>query len=135
MNVNYHDKSKKHLLVEETCEDVPLRSGKWTHEEERYAASLIEHFESGKLTDCEEGETLRAYLSRKLHCIPMRVSKKYAGQCIGKVTSTYFSMTSVQRFGIETMITHIYIHFSTLSVSLMTLLNTFPCWPLCATTF
>jgi hypothetical protein len=81
---------KKRPLVEETCEDVPLRSGKWTHEEERYAASLIEHFESGKLTDCEEGETLRAYLSRKLHCIPMRVSKKYAGQCIGKVTSTYW---------------------------------------------
>jgi hypothetical protein len=85
MDTYNFEESKKHFLAEETCDDLPLRSGKWTHEEERYAASLIEHFESGKLTDCEEGETLRAYLSRKLHCIPMRVSKKYAGQCIGKV--------------------------------------------------
>ena len=34
--------------------------------------------------DCENGCTLRAYLSRKLHCAPMRISKKFAGKSIGK---------------------------------------------------
>mmetsp|Transcript_41584 Transcript_41584/g.90616 ORF Transcript_41584/g.90616 Transcript_41584/m.90616 type:complete len:227 (+) Transcript_41584:72-752(+) len=61
-----------------------MRSGKWTREEEIYADALIEKFENGTLTDCTKGKTLRAYLSRKLNCIPMRVSKKYGGKCIGK---------------------------------------------------
>lgn len=64
--------------------DEKLRSGKWTHEEELYANALIEKFENGTLSDCPDGKTLRAYLSKKLHCIPMRVSKKYGGKCIGK---------------------------------------------------
>ena len=45
---------------------------------------LIEEFEKGTILDCENGCTLRAYLSRKLHCAPMRISKKYAGKSIGK---------------------------------------------------
>ena len=61
-----------------------MRSGKWTKEEEVYADALIEKFENGTLMDCTKGKTLRAYLSRKLNCIPMRVSKKYGGKCIGK---------------------------------------------------
>lgn len=60
------------------------RSGKWTSEEETFANSLIEQFESGSLSDCEEGCTLRSYLARKLNCAPMRISKKFAGRCIGK---------------------------------------------------
>ena len=53
-------------------------------EEERFANLLIEEFEKGTLHDCENGCTLRAYLSRKLHCAPMRISKKFAGKSIGK---------------------------------------------------
>jgi len=61
-----------------------LRRGKWTAEEERYASFLIKEFELGSLSDCENGCTLRAYISRKLHCAPMRISKKFAGKSIGK---------------------------------------------------
>lgn len=61
------------------------RSGKWITEEEEYADVLIQLFEKGYLFDCENGSTLRSYLSRKLHCAPMRISKKYAGKGIGKM--------------------------------------------------
>jgi len=64
--------------------DMKLRRGKWTVDEEIYANCLIKEFENGLLPDCENGCTLRAYLSRKLHCAPMRISKKYAGKSIGK---------------------------------------------------
>jgi len=63
---------------------MKLRRGKWTQEEERFANALIEEFEKGAIQDCENGCTLRAFLSRKLHCAPMRISKKYAGKSIGK---------------------------------------------------
>jgi len=62
-----------------------LRSGKWLKEEEEYAEALIALFERGQLSDCENGATLRSYLSRKLSCPPMRISKKYAGKGIGKM--------------------------------------------------
>lgn len=65
------------------------RSGKWSIEEERFAKKLIEDFQSGILKDCEEGCTLRAYLARKLNCAPMRISKKFAGKCIGKVITNF----------------------------------------------
>ena len=61
------------------------RSGKWTIEEEAFAERIIVEFESGSLIDCNEGITLRSYLSRRLKCAPMRISKKFAGKCIGKV--------------------------------------------------
>jgi hypothetical protein len=61
------------------------RSGKWTVEEETFAFKLIREFEGGILQDCEEGCTLRSYLARKLNCAPMRISKKFAGKCIGNV--------------------------------------------------
>ena len=61
-----------------------LRSGKWTDEEERYADLLIELFEKGHIEE-KNGCTLRSFLSRKLHCAPMRISKKYAGKGIGKM--------------------------------------------------
>jgi hypothetical protein len=64
--------------------DRPQRSGKWTREEERYAELLIELLEKGHI-DEKNGTTLRSYLSRKLHCAPMRISKKYAGKGIGKM--------------------------------------------------
>lgn len=61
------------------------RSGKWSPEEEVFANRLIAEFEAGSLMDCEDGCTLRSYLAKKLNCAPMRISKKFAGQCIGKV--------------------------------------------------
>mmetsp|Transcript_1349 Transcript_1349/g.1816 ORF Transcript_1349/g.1816 Transcript_1349/m.1816 type:complete len:953 (-) Transcript_1349:744-3602(-) len=64
--------------------NMALRRGKWTVEEERLANILIEEFGKGTIVDCENGCTLRSYLSRKLHCAPMRISKKYAGKSIGK---------------------------------------------------
>ena len=35
--------------------------------------------------DEKNGCTLRSFLSRKLHCAPMRISKKFAGKGIGKM--------------------------------------------------
>lgn len=61
-----------------------LRSGKWLPEEEAYSKILIEMFEAGHFADLENGITLRMFLSRKLHCAPMRISKKFAGKGIGK---------------------------------------------------
>jgi hypothetical protein len=57
------------------------RRGRWTPEEDIYSKSLIEEFKAGMLDDCDNGNTLRIYLSRKLHCAPMRISKKFAGTC------------------------------------------------------
>lgn len=61
-----------------------VRSGKWTPEEEVLANRLVLEFAKGTLPDCENGCTLRSYLARKLNCAPMRISKKFAGRCIGK---------------------------------------------------
>jgi hypothetical protein len=70
------------------------RSGKWSVEEEAFANRLIFEFENGILADCEDGCTLRSYLARKLRCAPMRISKKFAGRCIGKVSLTPFEASS-----------------------------------------
>ena len=48
---------------------------------------MISDFEAG-LLPLENGATLRAFLSKKLNCDPMRISKKFAGaKCLGKVGS------------------------------------------------
>lgn len=61
-----------------------VRRGKWTTEEQAYADRLIRDFEEGILP-LENGATLRAFLSKKLNCDPMRISKKFAGaKCLGK---------------------------------------------------
>lgn len=63
---------------------VPLRRGKWTVEEEEYVARVIRDFNTGYL-NAPAGTTLRTYLSEKLHCDPMRITKKFTGgSCIGK---------------------------------------------------
>ena len=42
------------------------------------------HFETGMLS-IERGTTLRAFLASRLHCPPMRISKKFAGsRSLGK---------------------------------------------------
>ena len=62
----------------------PLRRGKWTVEEEAFVARVIQDFNSGFL-DAPAGTTLRTYLSEKLQCDPMRITKKFTGDaCIGK---------------------------------------------------
>lgn len=62
----------------------PLRRGKWTVEEEAYVARVIQDFNSGFL-NAPAGTTLRSYLSEKLQCDPMRITKKFTGEaCIGK---------------------------------------------------
>lgn len=61
-----------------------LRRGKWTVEEEAYVARVIQDFNSGFL-NAPAGTTLRTYLSEKLKCDPMRITKKFTGDaCIGK---------------------------------------------------
>jgi len=62
-----------------------VRSGKWSNEEEDFANRLVLEFEKGWLKDCEDGCTLRSFLARRLNCAPMRISKKFAGRCIGKL--------------------------------------------------
>lgn len=63
---------------------MELRKGKWTVEEENYANKIISLFNQGMLP-VVVGTTLRTYLSDKLRCDPMRITKKYAGaSCIGK---------------------------------------------------
>lgn len=61
-----------------------LRRGKWTLEEEAYVARVIKDFNNGFL-DAPAGTTLRTFLSDKLSCDPMRITKKFTGDaCIGK---------------------------------------------------
>ena len=54
---------------------------------------LIEFFDNGLLAECDNGVTLRSFLSRKLHCSPMRISKKYAGKCLRCIAMVVFAST------------------------------------------
>lgn len=61
------------------------RKGKWTNEEENYAALLIDEFVNSRIRGLEEGTTLRSFLAEKLNCDPMRITKKFCGtKCLGK---------------------------------------------------
>ena len=63
---------------------LAIFGGKWTVEEETYVARVIRDFNNGFL-DAPAGTTLRTYLSDKLNCDPMRITKKFTGDsCIGK---------------------------------------------------
>mmetsp|Transcript_17361 Transcript_17361/g.15654 ORF Transcript_17361/g.15654 Transcript_17361/m.15654 type:complete len:179 (-) Transcript_17361:82-618(-) len=77
------------------------RSGKWSKEEIRFASRLINDFKCGLLKDCDYGVTLRSYLSIRLNCSPMRISKKYSGLKIGKLIYSHrlnpFNNTSASR--------------------------------------
>jgi hypothetical protein len=64
--------------------EEPLRRGKWTSEEENYVGRIISDFSTG-LLPVAAGTTLRSYLSEKLNCDPMRITKKFTGaSSIGK---------------------------------------------------
>ena len=49
-------------------------------EEEAFAVRLIADFDAGLIPALENGATLQAFLSKKLSCSAMRISKKYAGE-------------------------------------------------------
>jgi len=77
-------KQKRTFEKDHSFREGDVRRGKWTAEEQAYADRLVRDFEAG-LLPLENGATLRAYLSRKLNCDPMRISKKFAGnKCLGK---------------------------------------------------
>merc|ERR1719352_871414 len=70
-----------------TCaalKELPLRRGNWTTEEQAFSEVLIQYFLAGVVPDCADGTTLRAFLSNRLHCAPMRITKKFAGATLGK---------------------------------------------------
>jgi len=70
--------------VSMTSKNSNLRRGKWTTEEEAYVARVVQDFNNG-LLNAPAGTTLRTYLSDKLNCDPMRITKKFTGDaCIGK---------------------------------------------------
>lgn len=81
---------------ESSLDVVPLRTGQWTVAEMAFANKVIEYFDKGSLPNCTNGTTLRALLADILHCSPMRISKKYAGDgAIGKRTFTKLSVCRV----------------------------------------
>ena len=81
--------SRKRPHAKVASSDVPLRTGQWTQAEIVFANQVIAHFHAGVLPNCDNGATLRALLAELLHCSPMRISKKFAGDgAIGKRTFT-----------------------------------------------
>ena len=48
-------------------QNLPLRRGAWTMEEEKYVALLIEEFKEGHLP-LKEGMSLRCFLAKMVHC-------------------------------------------------------------------
>ncbi|RLO05259.1 hypothetical protein DYB28_012107 [Aphanomyces astaci] len=54
-----------------------LRSGGWTEAEMEYTLRLSADFKDGLVSDAATGILLRQYLSLKLNCSPMRLSKKF----------------------------------------------------------
>jgi hypothetical protein len=52
------------------------RKGMWTAEEEKYARELIRAFQGGWV-EIPDGTFLRTFLSQRLNCSPMRISKKF----------------------------------------------------------
>ncbi|KAJ1420808.1 hypothetical protein B484DRAFT_332962, partial [Ochromonadaceae sp. CCMP2298] len=80
--------ARESRTVKNEGKELALRKGKWTVEEENYANKIIDLFNQGMLPIIA-GTTLRTYLSDKLRCDPMRITKKFAGaSCIGKQVFT-----------------------------------------------
>ena len=76
--------STQPMTVPTSSQNDSLRRGKWTPEEEEYVSRVISDFNAGFLK-APPGTTLRSYLSEKLNCDPMRITKKFTGElAIGK---------------------------------------------------
>jgi len=69
---------KRDQFVKNPPPGVKWRRGKWTPEEEAYVSRVTEAFHQG-LLPLAAGTTLRSYLSDKLNCDPMRITKKFSG--------------------------------------------------------
>ena len=76
--VQYNDTSMQSLKHPKVQEIIKTRKGRWVKEEEEYANFLSKEFSMG-LADINEGTTKRSYLSNKLICTKMRISKKFQG--------------------------------------------------------
>ncbi|OWZ16141.1 hypothetical protein PHMEG_00010109 [Phytophthora megakarya] len=66
------------------------RKGKWSIDEHKYANLLMKQFQAGALP-LADGLHLRVFMANMLQCDPLRVTKKYAGQAIGKQNFLYRS--------------------------------------------
>ncbi|KAE9024347.1 hypothetical protein PR002_g11470 [Phytophthora rubi] len=59
------------------------RKGKWSVDEHKYADMMMKQFQVGALP-LADGLHLRVFMANMLQCDPLRVTKKYTGQAIGK---------------------------------------------------
>lgn len=64
------------------------RKGKWSIDEHKYADLLMKQFKLGALP-LADGLHLRVFMANILQCDPLRVTKKYVGQAIGKQNFFY----------------------------------------------
>ena len=84
----------------EQGDQAGLRKGKWTIEEEEYTRRLVQHFNNGLLM-IPNDTTLRAFLSNRLKCDRMRITKKFRGICFGRkyksCDPTQSNMVSMQQ--------------------------------------
>ncbi|KAL3656407.1 hypothetical protein V7S43_018710 [Phytophthora oleae] len=65
-----------------------VRKGKWSIDEHKYADLLMKQFKLGALP-LADGLHLRVFMANMLQCDPLRVTKKYVGQGIGKQNFFY----------------------------------------------
>lgn len=66
-----------------TVTNSMVRKGKWSADEHKYANVMMKQFQLGALP-LVDGLHLRDFIAHLLQCDPLRVTKKYAGQAIGK---------------------------------------------------
>lgn len=81
--VQQNDPSIESLKQPKVQELIKQRKGRWVQEEEDFANFLSDEFCLG-LSPIDNGITKRAYLSNKLACTKMRISKKFKGKHPGK---------------------------------------------------
>lgn len=81
--IQHKDFSMESLKHPKIQQIIKQRKGRWVKEEEDYANFLSHEFCIG-LSDIENGTTKRSFLSTKLNCTKMRISKKFKGQTSGK---------------------------------------------------
>ena len=73
-------------IVNVNLDEKPaVRSGKWGREEEKYMAAVLAIHEDDAFP-LANGTPLRTFLARLLNCSPMRVSKKFQKNPLGKRT-------------------------------------------------
>lgn len=71
-----------------TLQNSGVRKGKWSIDEHKYANMMMKQFQLGALP-LADGLHLRVFMANMLQCDPLRVTKKYVGQAIGKQNFFY----------------------------------------------